>query len=132
MQNETHVNVLQSYLGADIPFHSLVVFLNTDISAINHPCVINAEDIYKTVSAGEELLSSEQIQEYALKLKEVVEMHSISLEEHLANVARWQEKRQINICPRCRKPLEIINQEGGMTVWGCTSYPNCLFMKTDF
>lgn len=131
-QNETHVNVLQSYLGKEAPLRSLVVFVEADISAIADPFVINAEDIDVTVTLGDVHLSPEQIQEYALKLEEVVEMHSISYAEHLENVERLQDELYNNVCPRCHKPLVRRTGKNGATFWGCPSYPDCDFTKNDF
>lgn len=128
-QNETHIGVLRSYLGKDAPLRSVVVFVNGDISAIDHPFVVKACDIDKILLTGDACLSSVEMQAYALKLQKIQEEHGISDEEHIENVEALQDEIENYVCPRCHKKLVVRTRKDGGHFWGCPSYPDCDYTR---
>ena len=126
-QNAGHVYKLKQILG-DVPFRSVVVFVQGNTVNIKSDKVISLNQLKSTLSQGEKVLNAEQMKKiYDLLVKED-KSREISKKAHVENIHERQIKIENNICPHCNKELVFKKGKYG-DFWGCPNYPTCKFTK---
>ena len=127
-QNASHIYHLRSFLPKDIGIKSVVIFVQGNIEHIKSGSVIALNKIrYCLKSDWGNPLNSLQI-ERVVKLLKAHEDDTITIEEHVENIHKMQEKIDNNICPRCGGKLALRNGKYG-DFYGCENYPKCKFIK---
>lgn len=127
-QNASHIYHLRSFLPKDIGIKSVVIFVQGNIEHIKSGSVIALNEIrYCLKSDWGNPLNSLQI-ERVVKLLKAHEDDTITIEEHVENIHKMQEKIDNNICPRCGGKLVLRNGKYG-DFYGCENYPKCKFIK---
>ena len=129
-QNASHIYQLKSFIPKDIGIKSVVVFVQGNIEHINSDSVIALNGIrYCLKTDWGNSLNNLQIERVA-KLLEAHKDDTITIEEHVENIHKMQEKINNNICPRCGGKLVLRNGKYG-DFYGCENYPKCKFIKKE-
>lgn len=127
-QNASHIYHLKSFIPKNIGIKSVIVFVQGNIEHIKSRSVIALNEIrYCLKSDWGNSLNNLQI-ERVVKLLKAHEDDTITIEEHLENIHKIQEKIDNNICPRCGGKLVLRNGKYG-DFYGCENYPKCKFIK---
>ena len=127
-QNASHIYHLKSFIPKNIGIKSVIVFVQGNIEHIKSESVIALNEIrYCLKSDWGNSLNNLQI-ERVVKLLKAHEDDTITIEEHLENIHKIQEKIDNNICPRCGGKLVLKNGKYG-DFYGCENYPKCKFIK---
>ena len=126
-QNATHIYNLKKIIK-NVPFHSVVVFVQNNTEFLQTDKVICLKDLSRTLYLGDTVLNSTQIDAIAKKLMENNSRGVITNEIHVNNIREKKEKIANNICPRCGAPLVLRSGKYGK-FWGCSKFPNCKFIK---
>lgn len=127
-QNASHIYHLKSFIPKNIGIKSVIVFVQGNIEHIKSRSVIALNEIrYCLKSDWGNSLNNLQI-ERVVKLLKAHEDDTITIEEHLENIHKIQEKIDNNICPRCGGKLVLRNGKYG-DFYGCENYPKCKIIK---
>ena len=127
-QNHTHIYRLKQLLKKQVPFYSLVVFVQNNIDNINASEVITLRELPSSLQQGACVLSSSQIDKIGNFLYEHNARNEVSNESHVQQIQEEQMKIEYNICPRCN--AKLVWREGKYGgFWGCSKYPKCKFIK---
>lgn len=130
-QNATHVYLVRTILGKQVPVHGLVVFVQGNIGNIHSAYVYSPGGLRQyLLSVREEppVLTPEQQDKIYRNLCEYRDGHAVSQEEHLTNIYKKQAAIASGICPRCGGNLVLRKGKYGQ-FYGCSNYPKCKFTK---
>lgn len=128
-QNGTHIYILKKKFKTNLPFYSLIVFIEADISNVTADNVINIQSLRKTVwSDTGKSITLEQMKKCYNKLIKLKENSGVTIEEHIENVNKMQKDIKNGICPRCGGKLVLRKGENG-DFYGCANFPKCKFTK---
>lgn len=127
MQNEGHIKKLKCVLG-DIPFRSIVVFVQANIENLKTDKVISFYQIAKVLNSGDEVLTEAQVVHVSEVLTRRNCREEVSNQEHIDNIREKQQRIENNRCPYCNK--ELVYKEGKYgAFYGCSNYPKCKYTK---
>lgn len=129
-QNATHIYHLTKVLNMQNKFfHTVVVFLNADISNIPIDTLYTQNTVYTIKNKPTKIqLSVRQMETIYNKLLQLKENSSITKEEHIQNIHREQQSIEYGFCPRCGRQLVLRHGKYG-DFYGCPNYPKCTFKK---
>ena len=130
-QNATHVYRIAQAIGNHYPIHSLVVFIDADISDVHEKNVINLNRLYGTVwndYRNVRILSSYEMKQIYDCLNRLKNNQILTSEEHVKNIDKMQKNIDMGICPRCGAFLVVRKGKNG-EFYGCKNYPKCKFTK---
>lgn len=133
-QNEGHIKILRRLVfDNDVPVYGIVVFpSDTEINVTASQPVVNMYDVVPYIKQYRDVvLSSDQMGFYRRRLLEVISTLESDRKEHLANVYRNKERRDLAVasgrCPRCGGNLVLRNGKYGQ-FYGCSNYPRCNYI----
>lgn len=133
-QNDGHVKTLRRLVfGNDVPLYGIVVFpSDTDINVTAEQPVLNMCNVVPYIKQYRNVvLSLEQMGFYRRRLLEVISTSESYRKEHLGNVYRNKERRDVAVasgrCPRCGGSLVLRNGKYGQ-FYGCSNYPTCKYI----
>ena len=127
-QNATHAYYIRQIVPKKCPIHTLVVFVDGDISYVKANNVIKINELNKALLNTEAILTSDEIDEICLLLRNNAANGEISAEEHVGHIHNMMSDVKNNICPRCGGDLVLRKGKYG-EFYGCSNYPNCKFKK---
>lgn len=130
-QNATHIYLVKSILGKNVPVFGFVVFVQGNIENVYSRYVCSPSELQHrllTLNLGNALLSATQQDEVYNTLCNYRDRYSVSEEEHLQDIYKMQSDIAANICPRCGGKLILRNGKYGQ-FYGCSNYPKCKFTK---
>ncbi len=130
-QNWTHVKRLEEVLGKDYPFHSLVVFVQSNTRYINARNVTGLWGIRRELNSvgNAGAMSPDEIRNAASEIRALKEANIVSASEHIQEIRQMKEDIANNICPRCGGKLILRHGKHG-DFYGCEKYPECKFTKS--
>ena len=135
-QNDGHIKTLRKLVfGNDVPVYGIVVFPNdTDINVTASQPVLNMYNLVPyIIQYRDVVLTSDQMGFYRRRLLEVISTSESARTEHLENVYRSKERRDIAVsngkCPLCGGNLVLRNGKYGQ-FYGCSNYPKCKYVLT--
>lgn len=124
-QNAAHVNRIKYILG-NVPVFSVVVFVGNNAGRVHSKYIVKTGKLGKRLLKGKNVLSGEDIKHIGSKLEK--HKSGISVAKHVHNIKEDQKKIAKNICPRCGSRLVLrMGRQGEF--YGCSSYPECRFVK---
>lgn len=133
-QNDGHIKTLRKLVfGNNVPIYGIVVFpSDTEINVTVSQPVLNMYNVVPYIKQyHENVLSSEQMGYYRRRLLEVITTSESDRKEHLDNVYRNKERRDLAVargkCPRCGGNLVLRNGKYGQ-FYGCSNYPRCNYI----
>lgn len=133
-QNDGHIKTLRELVfGNNVPIYGIVVFpSDTEINVTVSQPVLNMYNVVHYIKQyRENVLSSEQMGYYRRRLLEVITTSESDRKEHLDNVYRNKERRDLAVargkCPRCGGNLVLRNGKYGQ-FYGCSNYPRCNYI----
>mgnify|MGYP004621514547 FL=1 len=133
-QNDGHIKTLRKLVfGNNVPIYGIVVFpSDTEINVTVSQPVLNMYNVVPYIKQyRENVLSSEQMGYYRRRLLEVITTSESDRKEHLDNVYRNKERRDLAVargkCPRCGGNLVLRNGKYGQ-FYGCSNYPRCNYI----
>ena len=132
-QNDGHIKTLRKLVfGSDVPVYGIIVFpSDTYINVTAEQPVLNMYNVVPFIKQYRDvILSSDQMGFYRRRLLEVISTSESDRKEHLGNVYRNKERRDIAVasgkCPRCGGTLVLRTGRYGQ-FYGCSNYPRCRF-----
>ena len=132
-QNDGHIKTLRKLVfGSDVPVYGIIVFpSDTYINVTAEQPVLNMYNVVPFIKQYRDvIMSSDQMGFYRRRLLEVISTSESDRKEHLGNVYRNKERRDIAVasgkCPRCGGTLVLRTGRYGQ-FYGCSNYPRCRF-----
>ena len=133
-QNDGHIKTLrQLVFGSDVPVNGIVVFPNdTGLYIATEYPVLWMDHVVPYIRQFQDLvLSTEQMTLFRRRILEVISTSSSDRVEHINNVHRNMERRNIavanGICPKCGGTLVLRDGRYGK-FYGCSNYPECRYI----
>lgn len=128
-QNATHLIRLKELIKEDVPFYSLIVFVQGNTKYIQSGKVFNCFQI-KQYIAQQAVFSwtSDDMKKIYSELSSIKNTATITNKEHIQNINTMLNDIENDICPRCGGILKIRKSAKG-EFKGCSNYPKCKFTK---
>jgi hypothetical protein len=128
-QNASHVYNLSRVLSSHIFLVSLVVFVQNNTENVRSENVIGLRVLRQRLTLPSKIkpYTPSQMREIYEEILSV-QNKDITNKEHVANIKRAKANIDALICPYCNRPL--VKRQGKYgTFFGCSSYPECKFIK---
>lgn len=128
-QNLTHLKRIKEHLNDELDLHSIVVFINSDISSVESNYTYDIKSFMDFYNNKKILYSNEQI-EYIYNYFIGFKRNKIkTTRQHIENIKEKEKKINKNVCPYCDKELVIRTGKYG-DFYACVNYPECKFTKS--
>ena len=126
-QNKTHIFHVSRLLQGKIPLVSAVVFVQGNIRYIEAKGVYSLSGLKTLLNTPYIGLSVEEMENVYQTLLDANDK-TVSISQHVENIAAMQEAIRNDVCPRCGKQLVVRHGKSG-DFMGCSGYPDCRFTK---
>lgn len=126
-QNRTHIYYLNQQIKRKYPFHSIVCFVNGDISKLDVEEVCDIRGLRWRLVRERELLSVDDMR-MIYNTFSSLDNKTISNQEHVSNINAMRDNLDNDICPRCGRKLIVREGQYGQFK-SCEGYPKCKFKK---
>ena len=131
LQNKNHIYALSKIIGKKDCFISIIVFPKAQIMTHFSEKVGSISDMKKWLEQKRDnIFDSSEINEIYKKIIIHKNNPKITSQEHIKNIHKLQQNIKENICPRCNNKLILKEGKYG-DFYGCSSYPNCKFIKNN-
>lgn len=128
-QNTTHILRLKELIKDEIPFYSLIVFVQGNTKYIQSNNVFNCFQIKEYIAQQPAFQwTSEDMKKIYNELLTIKNTSTITNKEHIQNINTMLNNIENDICPRCGGTLKIRKSSKG-EFKGCSNYPKCKFTK---